>query len=152
MCGGSGSILGALAGGALAYATGGASLGFTSLAAGTAGAAAAGAAAGAMAGDTLIDKPQQMKSAMDQQQTAANQAVAQAQKQAEQAAKANQDIVAAFSKQQDAQANQPDFAARLYRNKQQPGASLTGPATMLTGPQGIDVASLNLGRNTLLGA
>lgn len=143
MCGGTGSILGAALGYALAPVTGGASLALAT-------------AAGAAAGDALIDKPQaQMKQAQEQQATAANQAVEAAQKQADEATKANQEIVAKIADQQkatSAQMNQPDFAARLYKTKQQQGGPGSSASTMLTGPQGVDVGSLNLGKNSLLGS
>lgn len=136
MCGGSGSLLGAALGYALAPVTGGASLALAT-------------AAGAAAGDALIDKPQaQMKQAQEQQATAANQAVEAAQKQAEEATKVNQDIAAKLG---TPTARQPDIAARLYGTKQQQGGPGSSASTMLTGPQGVDTTSLNLGKNTLLG-
>ncbi len=144
MCGGSGSLLGAALGAALAPATFGASLLPGALAGGV-----AGGALGAAAGDALIDKPQaQMKQAQEQQATAANQAVEAAQKQAEEATKVNQDIAAKLS---TPTARQPDIAARLYGTKQQQGGPGSSASTMLTGPQGVDTTSLNLGKNTLLG-
>ncbi len=137
MCGGTGSILGAALGYALAPVTGGASLALAT-------------AAGAVAGDALIDKPQaQMKQAQEQQATAANQAVEAAQKQAEEATKVNQDIAAKLS---TPTARQPDIAARLYGTKQQQGGPGSSASTMLTGPQGVDATSLNLGKNSLLGS
>lgn len=43
-----------------------------------------------------------------------------------------------------------DVGGLLAQNQQQ--AQGGGGSTMLTGPSGVDMASLNLGRNTLLGA
>lgn len=136
MCGGSGSILGAVLGYALAPVTGGASLALAT-------------AAGAAAGDALIDKPQQqMKTAMASQQTAANQAVEAAQKQATESVKATQSLADQLYNKQNAKA--PDVAAMLSANTQ--AAKGGASSTMLTGPQGVDMSSLNLGKNTLLGA
>lgn len=144
MCGGTGSVLGAILGAALAPATFGASLLPGALAGGV-----AGGAVGAAAGDALIDKPQkQMQDAMASQQTAANQAVAAAEKQATESVKATQSLADQLYNKQNAKA--PDAAAMLSANTQ--AAKGGASSTMLTGPQGVDMSSLNLGKNTLLGA
>lgn len=44
----------------------------------------------------------------------------------------------------------PDINAMLGQNRQQ--AEGGGGSTMLTGPAGVDIGALNLGKNTLLGA
>lgn len=127
MCG-SGAVLGALLGYALAPVTGGASL---ALATG----------AGALAGDTLVDKPQeQMKKSADAQRTAAEQATKSAERQAD----------LAYNSAQRAVGKTPDVGAMLSGNKQ--SAAGGGSSTMLTGPGGIDPTTLNLGKNTLLGS
>jgi len=136
MCGGGGSVLGAVVGAALAYATGGASLGLTA-----AEAAVAGGVAGAAAGDQMVDQPAKMqKDALDVQRQANAQAVTAAQAQAEQAAQV-------FNK---ANAKSADVGAMLSQNANAAKAGAT--STMLTGNKGVDAQSLNLGKNTLLGA
>jgi len=49
-----------------------------------------------------------------------------------------------------ANAKKADVAGLLAQNQQQGQGG--GGSTMLTGPSGVDMGSLNLGRNTLLGA
>lgn len=189
MCGGTGSILGAALGYALAPVTGGASL------------ALAYTAGGAAAGDLLVDRPQKkMQEAMQQQQVVTDTALDTAKKTVDDANNTNTKIVNDFtdannklvtdlkteldsknkiiadlnstlkdnssamsslsntlggvnlSSPQGVQAlmRAPDFAAMLYRNqKREKGEG--GSSTMLTGPQGVDVSALNLGKNTLLG-
>lgn len=136
MCGGNGSLLGAALGAYLAFQTGGASL-----AAGTAGAAVAGGAAGAAAGDSLVDKPQQQaQDAANAQKTAAEQAVKSSERQAD----------LAYNQVQRGQGKTPDVGSMLAGNQQ--AAKGGGSGTMLTGPGGVDPATLNLGKNTLLGS
>lgn len=128
MCGGTGSLLGAALGYLLAPATGGASL---ALAMG----------AGAAAGDTLVDKPQaQAQDAANAQRTAAEQAVKSSERQAD----------LAYNAAQRGQAKTPDVGSMLASNQQ--AAKGGGSGTMLTGPGGVDPATLNLGKNTLLGS
>lgn len=129
MCGGnSGAILGGLLAYALAPATGGASLALYT-------------AAGAAAGNALIDKPQKLQEeSIQAQKTAAEQATVQANKQATLAEQANN----------RANAKTPDIGAMMSSNEQ--AAKGGQSSTMLTGPQGVDMSQLNLGKNTLLGA
>lgn len=49
-------------------------------------------------------------------------------------------------------ANQKKADVNALMKANQEAASAGGSSTMLTGPGGIDTASLNLGKNTLLGA
>jgi len=127
MCG-SGAILGGLLAYALAPVTGGASLALY-------------AAAGAAAGDALIDKPQKLQEeSLQAQKSATQQATVQADKQATMAEQANN----------KANAKTPDIGAMLSSNEQ--AAKGGQSSTMLTGPQGVDMSQLNLGKNTLLGA
>ena len=131
MCGGGsimGSVITPLIALALAPETGGASLAMLS-------------AAGAIAGDQMVDKPAQaQQKALEQQQVAATQAQATADKQATLAEQANN----------KANAKSPDVSAMISANQQSAKAGASG--TMLTGPSGIDPSTLNLGKNTLLGA
>ncbi|NVO06349.1 MAG: hypothetical protein HXX19_10665 [Rhodoferax sp.] len=136
MCstGGSNGLLGAAAGAALMYYTGG-----LGAAAGTGAAAATGAAVGGMAGNSV------------DQIDAGNKAV-DAQKQANKIATANATAQADASDQANNRANakQPDLAGLYSANQQAAKGGVS--STMLTGPTGIDPTALMLGRNTLLGA
>ncbi len=143
MCG-SGATLGALAGAALAYATGGASLALT----------AGGAAAGAMAGDATIDKPAEALKQQEQanaQNKAANEAALALQTQANQQAKdaAAKAATAAEQATNRANARTPDLRGLSSQNTLDAKGGVGG--TMLTGPQGIDPKALLLGKTTLLG-
>jgi hypothetical protein len=73
------------------------------------------------------------------QEQAARQATAQATRQADMADQANN----------RANKKKPNVAGMLDANQQ--GAAAGGGSTMLTGPGGIDMGSLTLGKNTLLG-
>ena len=75
-----------------------------------------------------------------QQQQAQNEARTVAAKQARDADIANN----------RANAKKADVAGLLKANQEAAGGGAAG--TMLTGPAGVDMAALNLGRNTLLGA
>ena len=128
MCGGTGSLLGAALGYLLAPATGGASL---ALAMG----------AGAAAGDAMVDKPkQQAQDAAAESRTAAEQAVKSSERQAD----------LAYNQVQRGQGKTPDVGSMLAGNRQAAKGGDSG--TMLTGPGGVDPATLNLGKNTLLGS
>lgn len=128
MCGGTGSLLGAALGYLLAPATGGASL---ALAMG----------AGAAAGDAMVDKPkQQAQDAAAESRTAAEQAVKSSERQAD----------LAYNQVQRGQGKTPDVGSMLAGNQQAAKGGDSG--TMLTGPGGVDPATLNLGKNTLLGS
>jgi hypothetical protein len=74
------------------------------------------------------------------QKTAAEQATVQATKQADLAEQANN----------RANAKSPDITAVLSANEQ--AAKGGQSSTMLTGPTGVDMSQLNLGKNTLLGS
>ena len=101
----------------------------------------AGGAAGAAAGDSLVDKPQQQaQDAANAQKTAAEQAVKSSERQAD----------LAYNQVQRGQGKTPDVGAMLASNQQ--AAKGGGSGTMLTGPGGVDPATLNLGKNTLLGS
>lgn len=78
--------------------------------------------------------------ANDQQKKAQAEAKQAAEKQAKQADQAFNAV----------NKKKPDINAMLANNYQQ-GQGGSG-STMLTGPSGVDMASLNLGKNTLLGA
>lgn len=131
MCGGGsvmGGIVAPLVALALAPETGGASLAML-------------AGAGAIAGDQMVDKPQAAaEKALAAQSTAQAQATAVADKQATAATEANN----------KANAKSPDVGAMLSANQQAAKSGAAG--TMLTGSGGIDPASLNLGKTTLLGS
>ena len=100
-----------------------------------------GALAGALIGDAAIDKPQKLQEqSINNQKTAAEQATVQAAKQADLAEQANN----------RANSKSPDIGAMLSSNQQ--AAKGGQSSTMLTGPQGVDMSQLNLGKNTLLGA
>ena len=78
-----------------------------------------------------------------------------ANKKAEQAAKQQQANAEKTQEMQQEQINKanarkPDVAAMLSGNEQAAKGGASG--TMLTGPQGVDPNSLNLGKNTLLGS
>jgi hypothetical protein len=117
----------------MAVATGGASVAASTI--------AAYATAGAAIGDAAVDQPAAaQKKALEAQQTQSAAATAAAQKQATAAEEANN----------RANAKTPDVGAMLAANQQ--AAKAGGSSTMLTGPQGVDTSSLNLGKNTLLGS
>lgn len=79
----------------------------------------------------------------DQQRKSAHAAMDQASQQADAQAKAaDQQMNAANQKK-------PDTSAILSAIQQQGKGGVSG--TMLTGPQGIDLSQLNLGKSTLLG-
>jgi hypothetical protein len=100
-----------------------------------------GALAGALIGDAAIDKPQKLQEqSINNQKTAAEQATVQATKQADLAEQANNRV----------NSKSPDIGAMLSSNQQ--AAKGGQSSTMLTGPQGVDMSQLNLGKNTLLGA
>jgi hypothetical protein len=100
-----------------------------------------GALAGALIGDAAIDKPQKLQEqSINNQKTAAEQATVQATKQADLAEQANNRV----------NSKSPDVGAMLSSNQQ--AAKGGQSSTMLTGPQGVDMSQLNLGKNTLLGA
>lgn len=123
-------MLGAVAGAALAYFTGGTSL-----------AAMAGAAAsGATVGSAVIDQPEAQKKAADAQAKSSEQAVAVATKQADQADQANN----------RANAKQPNVTSLDSANAASAKGGVSG--TMLTGASGVDPKTLLLGKQTLLGA
>lgn len=126
LCKGGGGLLGAIAGAVLAPFTGGMSM-------------LAGAAAGASLGSALIDQPAAAKKAQAAQDQAAQQAQAAADKQAKQAEQA-------FNR---ANSRSPDSAAMLSANEQAAKGGTAG--TMLTGAMGVDPATLQLGKTTLLG-
>lgn len=136
MCG-NGALLGALAGGALAYATGGASLGLT---AGTMTAAGTGAALGAAAGSTLVDQPEAMQKGLSAQRDANQIAMDAATRQADQADQAIN----------RANGRAPDITGLMSQNELNAKGGQSG--TMLTGPQGVDPTTLLLGKKSLLGA
>jgi Flp pilus assembly protein TadB len=81
---------------------------------------------------------QQGRKAEKAQARAAEQATAQANKQADLADQANN----------RANKKRPNVAGMLDANQQSAGGA---GGTMLTGPAGIDIGSLTLGKNTLLG-
>jgi hypothetical protein len=74
------------------------------------------------------------------------------QKQAQAQAKTEAEKQAKLSDIANNRANQKkaDVAGLLKANQDAAGGG--GSGTMLTGPSGVDVGSLNLGKNTLLGA
>lgn len=78
--------------------------------------------------------------ANEQQQQAQNEARRQAAENAKQADIANN------------RANQKKADVNALLKANQDAAQAGGSSTMLTGPGGVDPASLNLGKNTLLGA
>jgi hypothetical protein len=136
MCGGNKGLIGAVAGAALAYFTGGASL-------------AVGAAAGATIGGT-IDQKDAAKKGLEAQNKANDQALGLA----KETAATNQ---AAATKTADladqamnrANGKQPSVSGLDSRNVLDAKGGISG--TMLTGPQGVDPKSLLLGKTTLLG-
>jgi hypothetical protein len=88
-----------------------------------------------------VDQPQKRaQESLDMQKTAAEQATVQATKQADLAEQANN----------RANAKSPDITAVLSANEQ--SAKGGQSSTMLTGPTGVDMSQLNLGKNTLLGS
>lgn len=74
-----------------------------------------------------------------------------AQKTATKQAKAASDLTAKQQEEATNKANKksPDVASLMYDNMQQASGGESG--TMLTGAQGVDQASLSLGKSTLLG-
>jgi hypothetical protein len=89
----------------------------------------------------MVDQPQKRaQESLDMQKTAAEQATVQATKQADLAEQANN----------RANAKSPDITAVLSANEQ--AAKGGQSSTMLTGPTGVDMSQLNLGKNTLLGS
>jgi uncharacterized protein YcfJ len=144
MCSGGNGLLGALAGGALAYFTGGASLGLTA-----GGAIAAGAAVGGSIGNS-VDQANIAKKGIEAQTTASNNALAQAKDTAAQTAAANARAQEAADKANNLALNkQPDANGMQSRNTLEAKGGASG--TLLTGPQGVDPKTLLLGKTTLLG-
>lgn len=110
-----------------------------------AGASVGTAALVGIAAGAAYNMNEQQKKANQLQEQAQNQAVAQAKQQA--TAVENQAQVDAANRVKNTKtANAADVLSR-----QQGGSAGAGAGTMLTGPQGIDMSSLALSKNTLLG-